>query len=132
MLREMVAPYIVRPVAEDFLITLGHALKASAESPLVFHAWGVGGVGKSTLLKKAGEANPQWATATVSFGMTEGIDEPIGLMQTLHAQLRQILTSASAKPDPFSERYQQYFDTIHQLKTESEDGKGAATRNNFV
>ncbi len=127
MLREMVAPYIVRPVAEDFLITLGHALKASAESPLVFHAWGVGGVGKSTLLKKAGEANPQWATATVSFGMTEGIDEPIGLMQTLHAQLRQILTSASAKPDPFSERYQQYFDTIHQLKTESEDGKGAAT-----
>ena len=43
----------------------------------------------------------------------------------MNPALRSVINSSS--PDPFGERYQQYFDTIHQLKTKATDGKGEAT-----
>lgn len=121
--------HIDRPVATDFLIALDEALKAPSASPFVFHAHGVGGVGKSRLQKKVEDSyQHSGMTARIEFDFIEPID-PIKVMQRLYQELlaKSPKSLQSGKPDPFGERYQQYFDAIHKLKTESEDGKAAAT-----
>ena len=119
----MFEPYIERPVATEFLATLKNSLKSPNLSPLVLHVWGVGGVGKSTLSRRAEAANPQAASACVEFERTEGATEPIGVMKAMHQQLK----PKFSEQDPFGKSYGEYFDAIHKLKTESEDGKGAAS-----
>ncbi|MBD2462019.1 hypothetical protein H6G89_13270 [Oscillatoria sp. FACHB-1407] len=79
------APYISRPAAEAFLSAIASALQDPAQSPVVFHVWGTGGVGKSTLLNKLIAEHPEAAIPAidqkpVKFGETEGIDSPIELM----------------------------------------------------
>ncbi|MEM9164619.1 MAG: hypothetical protein AAGC54_16330, partial [Cyanobacteria bacterium P01_F01_bin.4] len=71
-------PYISRPAAEAFLEAFATALSSPAKNPVVFHPWGMGGVGKSTLTRKLVEQHRDGAQVSeVSFGLTEGIDEPI-------------------------------------------------------
>ncbi len=118
-------PYVSRPEAEDFLAALEAAFKSPQNSPTVFNAWGIGGVGKSTLTRKAKEIHGETAKiATVSFGLTEGIDEPIPLMAKLYEQLA---VKDSWSRDPFWEVHERYFDTVHQLSTQAAAGWGAAT-----
>ena len=86
-------PYVSRPEAEDFLKELQAALTTPVESPVLFHVWGIGGVGKSTLLKKIVQdfttaAIPLVADSPIAFGFTEGIDTPVDLMQKLHGLLK--------------------------------------------
>ncbi|MFM7423678.1 MAG: hypothetical protein ACKO7W_01535 [Elainella sp.] len=121
---ELFNPYIERPVATQFLNTLAQSLKSPNLSPLLLQVWGVGGVGKSTLSRRAEAANPQTVAAFVEFDRTEGATEPIGVMRALHQQLQKAF---AGQPDPFGKRNAEYFDAIHKLNSESEDGKGAAT-----
>ncbi|WP_348248191.1 tetratricopeptide repeat protein [Leptolyngbya sp. GB1-A1] len=117
----MAVPYILRPQAEAFLQAFANAVQQPQQSPVVFHIWGVGGVGKTTLTRKLKEAHREKAfTAEVSFGLTEGIDDPIGLMTRLYEQI----ASQDSWHDPFWEKHELYQETLHQLKTESPDGKG--------
>jgi tetratricopeptide (TPR) repeat protein len=118
-------PYVSRPEAEAFLDDLDKALKDPAKSPVVFHGWGIGGVGKSTLTRKVKDAQGDAATiAEVSFGLTEGIEEPIPLMAKLYEQ---IAVKDSWSRDPFWDKYELYFQTIHQLNTQAASGRGDAT-----
>jgi len=118
-------PYVSRPEAEDFLAALEAALKSPQNSPTVFNAWGIGGVGKSTLTRKTQESHAGTTQiATVSFGLTEGIDEPMPLMAKLYEQ---IAVKDSWSRDPFWEQYELYFETVHQLSTQAAAGWGAAT-----
>ncbi|MFQ4138812.1 tetratricopeptide repeat protein [Nodosilinea sp. PGN35] len=136
----MPQPYISRPEAETFLAALGNAIEKPQHSPVVFHLWGIGGVGKSTLLRQVAATFPQAAIpllpngAPVSFGQTEGIANPADLMKKLHGLLESQFLDPSwfgrairPQPDPFAERYTQYFDAIHQLNTTAPDGKGGAS-----
>jgi hypothetical protein len=137
-------PYVSRPEAEEFLDALDKALKAPAENPVVFHVWGIGGIGKSTLLRKVVEEFPKAACplvsrtpiSPISFGQTEGISTPVDLMRKLHSLLESqsqfvdpsfFGRSFKREPDPFTERYTQYFDAIHELQKESPDGKTGAS-----
>lgn len=135
----MPQPYVSRPEAEAFLTALADAIKAPKESPVVFHVYGIGGVGKSTLLRRVIETFPQAAMPLINgfpiaFGPTEGIGTPGDLMKKLHGLLEPQFLSPSlfgrslkAQPDPFIERYNQYFDAIHQLNSTSPDGKSGAS-----
>ncbi|MGP1374290.1 MAG: hypothetical protein ACTS3T_15775, partial [Almyronema sp.] len=115
------APYVSRPPVEDFLAALAQSLHQPQQNPAVFHVWGIGGVGKSTLTRKAHEAHEKTAkVASVSFGLTEGIDEPILLMAKLYEQV----VPKDSWSDPFWEKYELYFDTIHQLNTQPATGRG--------
>ena len=121
----MPQPYVSRPEAEAFLAALADAIKAPQANPVVFHVWGIGGVGKSTLTRKVQETYQGKAKiAAVSFGLTEGIDEPIPLMAKLYAQLA---VKDAWNRDPFWEKYDLYFETIHQLNTQAVSGRGEAT-----
>ncbi len=135
----MPQPYVSRPEAEVFLAALADAIKAPRENPVVFHVYGIGGVGKSTLLRRVIETFPQAAMPVINdlpikFGETEGIGTPVDLMKKLHGLLEPQFLSPSlfsrslrAQPDPFTERYTQYFDAIHQLNSTSPDGKNGAS-----
>ncbi len=121
----MLQPYVSRPEVEAFLVALGHAFEEPQSNPVVFHVWGIGGVGKSTLTRRAQETYQGKANfAAVSFGLTEGIDEPIPLMATLYGQL---VAKDAWNRDPFWDKYSLYRETILKLQTEPANGRGDAT-----
>ncbi|NET60552.1 MAG: hypothetical protein F6K47_31775 [Symploca sp. SIO2E6] len=63
--------YIWRQAAENFLAEFAKALHQPESQPLLFQVWGIGGVGKSTLLRKLQEIHQQQVDlAEVSFGFT--------------------------------------------------------------
>ena len=110
-----------KPFSPLLIQRLKHLLKIL----LCFTFWGIGGVGKSTLTRKVKEAQEDSTKiAEVSFGLTEGIDEPIPLMAKLYEQ---IVVKDAWRHDPFWEKYDLYFETIHQLKTRATSGRGDAT-----
>jgi tetratricopeptide (TPR) repeat protein len=118
------APYISRPQTEALLTALDDAFKSPENSPTVFHVYGIGGVGKSTLTRKAGEAHKQRSgrSASVSFGATEGIDDPIRLMKTLYGQL--VEADGGWSGDPFWDLSEKYWETAERLQTQPSTGRG--------
>ncbi|MCG8365880.1 MAG: hypothetical protein MJA27_21420, partial [Pseudanabaenales cyanobacterium] len=115
--------YITRSEAKDFLAAFANALENPAESQMVFHIWGIGGVGKTTLTHKLREAHQNNAAmAKVIFGRTENIEGPIPLMAKLYEQ---IAPYDSWNRDPFWERYNLYSDTILTLETQPPSRLGA-------
>ncbi|NJR68085.1 MAG: hypothetical protein HC771_04945 [Synechococcales cyanobacterium CRU_2_2] len=113
-------PYIVRPETTAFLEKLTGAIGSSV-GPRLFQVWGVGGVGKSTVLTKAEEALAGKAICSrVSFGATDGIESPIGLMEVLAEPLAQDDWGSE-----FSELFKLYQTTLIKLEQEpAERGKG--------
>jgi GTPase SAR1 family protein len=73
--------FIDRPETNNFLSKLTEGLTDPVNNPLVLHSWGLGGVGKTTLIAKIVEQHPEAAIAIVSFGSTSDIETPIELMK---------------------------------------------------
>ncbi|MEM7772460.1 MAG: hypothetical protein AAF327_18345, partial [Cyanobacteria bacterium P01_A01_bin.37] len=120
------APYISRPETDAFLEAVAHAIQHPAEAPVVFHVWGLGGVGKSRLTQKIQEFHEKdTIVASVSFGLTESIDTPIELMAKLYEQVVPRNAWSAWSGDSFGELFHLYWETIHTLKTESPTGRGA-------
>jgi len=129
-------PYISRLQTEEFLLKAAQAVQQPATHPVVLQIYGIGGVGKSTLLARLKENQKQTQVVKVSFGETEEIDDPIQLMKKLHGDLekqyptpkglRKDVRDILTKPDPFSKLYEQFWDTSHQLQTQSVDGKAVS------
>ncbi|NJN39448.1 MAG: hypothetical protein HC790_13325 [Acaryochloridaceae cyanobacterium CSU_3_4] len=90
----------------------------------VWEVWGVGGVGKTTFLRKVREAHPEAGVAIASFGLTEKVDTPIDLMQTLYTLLRQPL---GWEPE-YESLYRQYDDTLRLLKTQPVSGQATVDK----
>ena len=108
-------PYIEREAAEQFLQALDDSLTSESKSG-VFNVWGIGGVGKSTLLGKVEERVAEKADCVrIYFGLTEGIDSPLGLMEKLFKGL--VKADAWGFRSEFLELYQRYKDTLNQLET---------------
>lgn len=118
------SPYISRPQAESVLDSLDLALKNPGAYPGLFNVWGVGGVGKSTFLRKVEEAYPDAGVAIASFGLTEKVDTPIDLMQTLYTPLHQPL---GWEPE-YESLYRQYSDTLTLLKTQPVAGQATVDK----
>ncbi|MBE9069262.1 tetratricopeptide repeat protein [Leptolyngbya cf. ectocarpi LEGE 11479] len=124
--------YVARPAANSFLENLDLAFKSPVQQPAVFHTWGLGGVGKSTLLDRAQLAHgkrctiPEQVTiAEVKFGDTANTGTPLGVMKVLHSQLSS--TVGDPQKDPFYELERRYATTLETLKTKTEDGTAQAS-----
>jgi len=117
----MIEPYISRSQDEQFFADIRAALEQPQSCPLMFQAWGVGGVGKTTLLRKVEEQHPEAAIALVRFGETTNIDSPLPLMETLMAEVNERF--GNDWPDVFTERYHEYRTAIEAIKTQPADGK---------
>jgi len=118
--------YISRKQALDFLAKFAKALEQPELQPLLFHVYGFGGVGKSTLTRKLKAEHQQQADfSEVSFGLTPDIETPLKLMVKLYEQLPKpnLLQRDLLKPDPFTSLYDQYQQTVYKLKTQPVKGK---------
>jgi tetratricopeptide (TPR) repeat protein len=116
--------YISRQPAKKLLDNFGRSLKQPETSPLVFYAYGIGGVGKSTLLGKLRETYAKEAKfARAFFGSTSKIESPLALMEHLYKQL----PDDGWGGDAFTELCQKYRETLNHLETESAEGRGSAS-----
>jgi hypothetical protein len=117
--------FIDRPETDKFLSKLIEGLKDPANNPLVLHSWGIGGVGKTTLLAKIVEQHPEAAITQVSFGstsdgLTSDIETPIKLMKKLHEQLYPNLIDWEDNEDEFTRRYNEYQITLSKLEKDKD------------
>lgn len=108
-------PYISREQTERLLNCFAKAIEEPASNPLLFNVWGIGGVGKTTLLNKLVEQHPNISFARVYFGMTTDIGTPLKLMADLYSQLSAI-NDWGEKYERFPELYQKYQQTLEELK----------------
>lgn len=118
--------YISRKPAEKWLEKFGKALEQPQDNPLVFYTYGIGGIGKSTLLEKLRETYAKEAHfAKVFFGTTSRIDSPLILMEHLYNQLPD--RDDGWGEDTFTELCKKYRETLHQLETEPAEGRGSVS-----
>ncbi|AFZ24456.1 TPR repeat-containing protein [Cylindrospermum stagnale PCC 7417] len=119
--------YISRKPAEEFLTTFAKALKEPESHPLLFHVYGIGGIGKSTLLDTLEETHSHQAHI-VKFdftGKTLSNETPLKVMNKLYEQIPQpgILKQDLFKSDPFIRLCEQYQGTLEELTTTPIEGK---------
>jgi hypothetical protein len=112
-------PYISREQTKNLLTCFTEAIQQPESNPLLFNVWGIGGVGKTTLLNKL-EKHPEikFAFARVYFGKTPDIGTPLKLMANLYSQLPLIeaIDEWGQETEIFTTLYQQYEETLRQLK----------------
>ncbi|RCJ21984.1 hypothetical protein A6770_04985 [Nostoc minutum NIES-26] len=119
--------YISRKPAEDFLKTFAKALTEPDSHPLLFHIYGIGGIGKSTLLD-ALEHNYKQRAHIVKFdfsGKTLSNETPLKVMTHLYEQIPtpDIWKQDLFKSDPFKQLLKQYNETLEELATKPVEGK---------
>ncbi|MEL6581075.1 MAG: tetratricopeptide repeat protein, partial [Cyanobacteria bacterium J06621_12] len=107
-------PYISRQQTEDLLNCFATAIKQPKSQPLVFNVWGIGGVGKTTLLNRI-EKQPEISAARVYFGATSDIATPLKLMANLYSQLP-ATNDWGSEFEAFPELYAKYEETLAKLK----------------
>ena len=120
--------YISRKQDQDFQKAFAEALEHPETSPLVFNLSGMGGIGKTALLKNLEETHKKDIQfVKVSFDLNYGTDNPIKLMAALYDQVSDDLSvfqkDIFAWHDPFSTLHEKYNATIRRLKTEPVEGK---------
>ncbi|NER99779.1 MAG: tetratricopeptide repeat protein, partial [Symploca sp. SIO1B1] len=114
--------YIKRDEAEKLLKRFAIALKEPQKQPLLFNIYGIGGVGKTTLLGRLQQAHAgEVDFLEVCFAKTSNIETPLKLMGKLHQQARQ-LVSEQTIADAFTQQQMQFEQALSQL-SQSVDGE---------
>jgi tetratricopeptide (TPR) repeat protein len=117
------AHYVEREAAKKLLDRFEKALQQPFEPPLLFNICGIGGVGKTTLLKRLQEAQTNKVDfLEVCFAKTPEIETPLKLMRKLHQQAREFL-GVDTRLDPFAQKEQQFSQTLFELSKCSVEGE---------
>ena len=99
--------YIERDQAKRLLERFAVALTQPQEHSLLFNIYGIGGVGKTTLLGRLQEAHASEVDfLRVCFTKTPDIETPLKLMRKLHQQAME-LAGIETSADSFTQRDQQ-------------------------
>ena len=130
---------------EKLINEVAQAIAKPDHSPVMFNVWGIGGVGKSTMLRKFQEGlgdriqGKQIHFAAITFD--DNYATPLDVMVALHKELPAIERGFSAKEaffdlnyatplhkdlpakDAFSEKYKTYKDTLANLSNAPVKGK---------
>lgn len=107
---------------------VAEAIAKPDHSPVMFNIWGIGGVGKSTLLRKFQEGlgeRLQGKIHIASITFDDNYATPLDVMVTLHKDLPEIpfLKRDVLAKDAFSERYKTYKETLANLNNSPVKGK---------
>ena len=119
--------YIERDEAKRLLERFALALQEPEKQPLLFNLYGIGGVGKTTLLGRlqnthAGDVD----FLEVCFAKTGNIETPLKLMRTLHQQAIKLVGNEQ-NADSFSQQERLFENALFQLSRHSVDGEAAST-----
>jgi len=111
--------FVSRDSTKQFLDDFVQAIEQPNSAPLMFYAYGIGGIGKSTLLHELKHELKRRHHGKVKFLEADfnnsRLSKPIELMKHLHQQL--LIHQPEA--DLFTVRYQQYEETLRRLETEA-------------
>ncbi|NER52542.1 MAG: hypothetical protein F6J92_39075, partial [Symploca sp. SIO1A3] len=115
--------YIERDEAKRLLQRFATALKEPHQQPLLFNIYGIGGVGKTTLLGRLQQAHAGKVDfLKVCFATTRDINTPLKLMRNLHRQVQDLMGVAKLA-DAFTQKEQQFEAAIFELSQTSVAGK---------
>jgi tetratricopeptide (TPR) repeat protein len=115
--------YVERDTAKKLLDRFAAALQQPLGQPLLFNIYGIGGVGKTTLLKRLQEAQADKVDCLeVCFAKTPGIETPLKLMRKLHQQAREFF-GVDTSADAFAQKEQLFEHTLFELSKCSVDGE---------
>lgn len=106
--------FVSRSSTKRFLDDFAKAIKQPNSAPLMFYAYGIGGIGKSTLLDELkNQYHGKVKFLEADFNNSR-LSTPIKLMKHLHQQL----PIHQPETDLFTVRYQQYEETLQRLENE--------------
>ncbi|WP_416669208.1 protein kinase domain-containing protein [Egbenema bharatensis] len=121
---------VLREQAQQFQAKFAESLVQREKQPIVFHVYGIGGVGKTTLLQELEQENAQKAYfAWVYFDVHQGVDTPLKLMQKLYEEVTRVTKpgfwqqEVLPPPDPFTSIYTKYQETLDLLEAQPIEGK---------
>ena len=110
--------FVSRDSTKQFLDDFAQAIEQPNSAPLMFYAYGIGGIGKSTLLHELKHELKRRHHGKVKFLEADfnnsRLSKPIELMKHLHQQL----SIHQPEADLFTVRYKQYEETLRRLETE--------------
>jgi tetratricopeptide (TPR) repeat protein len=109
--------YIDRPATDELLDGLKQALQAPAHSPLIFHAYGIGGIGKTALTKKIAQDLPAAVVIRIDIGVELKTETPLELMDKIY---RQLPVLADGWREDFPDKYRQYQETRRTIEQDSQ------------
>ena len=113
--------YIERQADRSLRQDFAAALSQPQQEPLLFNLYGIGGVGKTTLLSRIQILHRHSAHfLRVCFAKTARIDNPLQLMRRLHQQAKTL--TADTAPDRFAQQDQQFESALYQLSQRAPDG----------
>lgn len=126
-------PHIVRQQEKALLDGVTMALENPEKHPLLFHLWGIGGVGKSTaLLQLEKQHKDQSSILKISFGISE--ETPLTVMEKLHTQLPNLglhkkdIRNLMDKSDPFTDKLNEFKNTLLDLETQPIEGQQTVSK----
>ena len=109
-------PYISRKKAEQFIKNVETAIKNPSDNPLLHYAYGIGGIGKTTLIKKLIVTHKSsFQCAKCSFDVNSPISTPIELMKILNEQLPDL---SGWEGDYFQALYDKWQKALKDLEAE--------------
>ena len=119
--------HIARPEETTLIERITKAITQPATSPMMFYVWGIGGVGKSTILNRTQEKLEEHYKdkvhfVKVSFGAFT--ETPLDVMVKLHKDLPPLgllKMDLLNKSDPFAEKHKTYKETLHALQSQPID-----------
>ena len=120
-------PYISRKQAEKFIENIEESLRQPNGNPLLHYAYGIGGIGKSTLLKKIErEYTSSIKCIKVSFDVNSRVDTPITLMKIINQKICDDVWTHGKTP--FQKKLEEYQATLHKLENEPVEGESKVSK----
>ncbi len=119
--------HIARPEEKTLIDRITKAMAQPEASPMMFYVWGIGGVGKSTILNRTQEKLEEQYKNKVhftKFSFGAFTETPLDVMVKLHKDLPQLgllKKDLLNKSDPFAEKHKTYKETLHALQSQPID-----------
>jgi hypothetical protein len=108
--------YIDRPATDQLLNGLRAALKSPADNPLIFHAYGIGGIGKTSLTKKIARDFADALVVNSDIGAELNTETPLKLMDKIYRQLPDL----DGWREDFPGKYVQYEEARRSIEQDSQ------------
>jgi tetratricopeptide (TPR) repeat protein len=108
--------YIDRPATDRLLNGLRAALKSPTDNPLIFHAYGIGGIGKTSLTKKIARDFADALVVSSDIGAELNTETPLKLMDKIYRQLPDLY----GWREDFPEKYAQYQEARRSIEQDSQ------------
>ncbi|MCY7332124.1 MAG: tetratricopeptide repeat protein, partial [Pseudanabaena sp. CAN_BIN31] len=121
--------HIARPEEKTLVDRMTKAIAQPEASPMMFYVWGIGGVGKSTILIRTQEKlEEQYKNKVhfvkISFGAIT--ETPLDVMVKLHESLP--TQKGLLATDPFAKKHKTYKETLHALQFEPIEEGGTVSK----